>query len=47
MRMYELRRQVIVLDEKIEMYQDMYEQPLFYEEPFLENAIEFVRSIVK
>ena len=47
MSTHELKRQVISLDENIEMYQNMYEQPLFDEEPFLEDAIEFVRSIVK
>jgi len=42
---YELKRQVIELDKSLELYQEIYEQPLLDEEPYLDNAIEFVRSI--
>ena len=42
---YELRRQVIKLDESLGLYQEIYEQPLLDEEPYLDNAIAFVRSI--
>jgi hypothetical protein len=34
-------------DEEIDWYKDMYEQPLLLEEPKLNEAIAFVRSIVK
>jgi hypothetical protein len=42
---YELRRQVIKLDESLDLYQEIYEQPLLVEEPYLDDAIQFVRSI--
>ena len=35
------------LNENLEAYQHMYEQPLLTEEPKLDDAIQFVRSIVK
>jgi hypothetical protein len=38
---------VKVLDEELESYQHIYEQPLLLEEPKLDDAIAFVRSIVK
>ena len=43
---YELRRKIISLDENLELYKEMYEQPLLVEEPYLDDAIEFIRSIV-
>jgi len=42
---YELRRKIIRLDENLELYKEMYEQPLLVEEPYLDDAIQFVRSI--
>lgn len=39
--------QVKGFDKDLEWYQDMYEQPLLLEEPKLDDAIAFVRSIVK
>lgn len=38
---------LIDYDENLEWYQDMYEQPLITKEPKLDDAIAFVRSIVK
>jgi hypothetical protein len=38
---------VKVFDESIDHYQYAYEQPLLKKEPSLDNAIQFVRSIVK
>ena len=38
---------VKVLDEELESYQHIYEQPLLLKEPSLDDAIAFVRSIVK
>ena len=35
------------IDESKEIYEDMYSRPLLWEAPSLDNAIEFVRSIVK
>ena len=43
---YELKRKIISLDENLELYKEMYEQPLLVEEPYLDDAIEFIRSIV-
>ena len=37
---------LIDYDENLEWYQDMYEQPLLLKEPSLDDAIQFVRSIV-
>lgn len=38
---------LIDYDENLEWYQDMYEEPLITKEPKLDDAIQFVRSIVK
>ena len=35
------------IDESKEIYEDMYNRPLLWEAPTLDNAIAFVRSIVK
>jgi hypothetical protein len=35
------------IDESKEIYEDMYNRPLLWEAPSLDNAIAFVRSIVK
>ena len=35
------------IDESKEIYEDMYNRPLLWEAPSLDNAIQFVRSIVK
>ena len=32
-------------NEQLELYKDMYEQPLLFKEPSLDNAIQFIRSI--
>jgi alpha(1,3/1,4) fucosyltransferase len=42
-----LVRNVQDWDENLEAYQHMYEQPLLTKEPSLDDAIQFVRSIVK
>ena len=41
--MYDIK----VLDEDLDSYKHMYEQPLLLEEPKLDDAIAFVRSLVK
>jgi hypothetical protein len=38
---------LIDYDKNLEWYQDMYEEPLLLKKPTLDDAIEFVRSIVK
>jgi hypothetical protein len=40
-------QKIKLLDEKLDMYQYIYEKPLLKEEPKLDDAIQFVRSIVK
>lgn len=40
-------QKIKLLDEKLDMYQYIYEKPLLLEEPKLDDAIAFVRSIVK
>jgi hypothetical protein len=40
-------RKIMRTDQALELYQTIYEQPLLLEEPSLDGAIAFVRSIVK
>jgi len=42
-----LVKKVIRTNEAIDVYQDIYKQPLLLKEPKLDDAIQFVRSIVK
>jgi hypothetical protein len=47
MKMEYLLFQAKKMDERADYYQDMYEQPLLNHRPYLDEAIAFVRSIVK
>jgi hypothetical protein len=40
-------RKIMRTDQTPELYQTIYEQPLLLKEPSLDDAIQFVRSIVK